>query len=173
MKSKAYFQYYETFEALLEKITDKEKRESLREKIINYGLYGTEPEKMSEIEDMAWTICRELIDQQRHRREVNAGNAAGKRKSEPEKKKEPEKKFIKPTLEEVKAYCSEKGYKINIQQFMSYYDANGWKVGRNPMKSWQAAVQSWSARDKATGKAGTMWAKGAPDSETRSYEDLF
>lgn len=80
---KAYFQYYETFETILEKIKDCEEREFMRKTIINYGLYGTEPQSFySESMEMAWTICKDLIDQQQHRREVNAANRAGK-KAEP------------------------------------------------------------------------------------------
>ena len=73
---KAYFQYYETFENILKKIKDIEEREHMRKTIINYGLYGTLPAGLSELEEMAWTICKDLIDQQYHRREVNAANRA-------------------------------------------------------------------------------------------------
>lgn len=74
---KAYFQYYETFENVLEKIKDIEEREHMRKTIINYGLHGTLPAGLSELEEMAWTICKDLIDQQQHRREVNAANRTG------------------------------------------------------------------------------------------------
>ena len=53
-------------------------------------------------------------------------------------------KFIPPTLEEVKAFIQEKGYKVNALKFYSYYSSNGWKVGKNPMKSWKQAVVSWN-----------------------------
>ena len=80
---KAYFQYYETFETIIEKIKDIEEREWLRKVIINYGLHGLEPDTFfSEALEIAWTICKDLIDQQHHRREVNAANRAGK-KAEP------------------------------------------------------------------------------------------
>ena len=191
---KAYFQYYETFENILEKIKDIEEREHMRKTIINYGLYGTLPAGLSELEEMAWTICKDLIDQQHHRREVNAANRAGK-KAEPETNKEnlavepqteekpaqeiqqekPERKnFVKPTVEEIAAYCKEKNYNINAQQFFNYYESNGWKIGRNAMKSWQAAVQNWNIRDKANNKqAGTMWANNSTDADTAGYDDLF
>ncbi len=55
----------------------------------------------------------------------------------------PVKKFIPPTIEEVKVYCSERGNNVNPEQFVSYYTANGWKVGKNPMKDWKAAVRTW------------------------------
>ena len=188
---KAYFQYYETFEIVIEKIKDIEEREWLRKVIINYGLHGTAPESFnSEALEIAWTICQDLIDQQIHRREVNAANRAGK-KSEPETNKEnlaaepqPEEKpaqekpkrknFVKPTVEEIAAYCKEKKYTVNAQQFFNYYESNGWKIGRNAMKSWQAAVQNWNTREKANNKAaGTMWANNSTDADTSSYEAYF
>ena len=186
---KAYFQYYETFENVLEKIKDIEEREHMRKTIINYGLRGTLPAGLSELEEMAWTICKDLIDQQQHRREVNAANRAGK-KAEPATNKEnsetkkPEqeiqqekpkaKKFIKPTVEEIAAFCKEKKYNVNAQQFFNYYESNGWKIGRNAMKSWQAAVQNWNTREKANNKAaGTMWENNSTDADTAGYEDLF
>ena len=186
---KAYFQYYETFENVLEKIKDIEEREHMRKTIINYGLYGILPAGLSELEEMAWTICKDLIDQQHHRREVNAANRAGK-KAEPatteenSETKKPEqeiqqekpkaKKFIKPTVEEIAAFCKEKKYNVNAQQFFNYYESNGWKIGRNAMKSWQAAVQNWNTREKANNKAaGTMWENNSTDADTAGYEDLF
>ena len=192
---KAYFQYYETFEIVIEKIKDIEEREWLRKVIIQYGLHGTAPESFnSEALEIAWTICKDLIDQQIHRREVNAANRAGK-KAEPETNKEnpaaepqPEEKpaqeiqqekpkrknFVKPTVEEIAAFCKEKKYTVSAQQFFNYYESNGWKIGRNAMKSWQAAVQNWNTRDKANKKAtGTIWANNSTDADTAGYEDLF
>ena len=191
---KAYFQYYETFENILEKIKDIEEREFMRKTIINYGLYGTLPAGLSELEEMAWTICKDLIDQQHHRREVNAANRAGKKaepatneensaiEPQPEEKpaqeiqpeKPKRKNFVKPTVEEIEAFCKEKKYTVNAQQFFNYYESNGWKIGRNAMKSWQAAVQNWNTRDKANKKAtGTMWANNSTDADTSSYEAYF
>ena len=192
---KAYFQYYETFEIVIEKIKDIEEREWLRKVIIQYGLHGIEPETFySEALEIAWTICKDLIDQQHHRREVNAANRAGKKAepatneenlaAEPQPEEKPaqeiqpekpkRKNFVKPTVEEIAAYCKEKNYNINAQQFFNYYESNGWKIGRNAMKSWQAAVQNWNMRDKTNNKAaGTMWANNSTDADTSSYEAYF
>lgn len=53
------------------------------------------------------------------------------------------KRFEKPTLSEVKAYCIERGNKVDAQHFYDYYESNGWKVGKNSMKNWEAAVRTW------------------------------
>ena len=53
------------------------------------------------------------------------------------------KRFIKPSLNEVKTYCQERQNNVDAERFVDYYEANGWKVGKNPMKDWKAAVRTW------------------------------
>ena len=47
--------------------------------------------------------------------------------------------FVKPTVDEVAAHVREKGYTFDPVAFWNYYESNGWKVGRNTMKSWTSA----------------------------------
>ena len=54
-----------------------------------------------------------------------------------------ERKFKKPSLEEVKDYCNERNNNVNAEQFIDFYESNGWKVGKNPMKDWKACVRTW------------------------------
>ena len=49
----------------------------------------------------------------------------------------------KPTLDEVAAYCAERHNNVNPNKWYDYYSANGWKVGKNPMKDWKACVRTW------------------------------
>ena len=51
--------------------------------------------------------------------------------------------FCPPTPEEVRTYCLGRGKGIDPEVWMAHYQANGWKVGRNPMKDWRAAVRTW------------------------------
>ena len=60
----------------------------------------------------------------------------------------PSKKFKKPTLEEVQAYCKERKSSISAEYFYDYYESNGWKVGKNPMKDWKATLRRWELRDR-------------------------
>ena len=66
-------------------------------------------------------------------------------------------RMARPTVEEVRAYCDEKGYRdVDPQQFVDYYESVGWVVGksRKPMKSWKGAIGSmWHGRDKPGGEA--------------------
>ena len=57
-------------------------------------------------------------------------------------------RFRPPTIAEVKAYCDERKNTINPEAFIDYYTANGWKVGKNPMKDWKAAVRQWERTEK-------------------------
>ena len=52
-------------------------------------------------------------------------------------------RFVRPTVEEVRAYCAERGSDVDADKFCSYYDSKGWVVGKSPMKDWHAAVRSW------------------------------
>jgi predicted phage replisome organizer len=59
-------------------------------------------------------------------------------------------KFIPPTLEEVKAYCSERRNNVDPERFIDFYSAKGWMVGRNKMQDWKAAIRTWEKpREKA------------------------
>lgn len=57
-------------------------------------------------------------------------------------------KFSPPTVNEVKTYCQEQGYSVDAERFVSYYESNGWMVGRNKMKNWQAAVRNWNGKEQ-------------------------
>ena len=61
-------------------------------------------------------------------------------------------RFTPPTVDEVSTYATERGYNISADRFVDYYTANGWRVGKNPMKDWRAAVRSWAARDQGESK---------------------
>lgn len=53
--------------------------------------------------------------------------------------------FQKPSLDDVKSYCLERKNKVDPNKWLSYYESNGWKIGRNPMKDWRAAVRTWES----------------------------
>ena len=55
--------------------------------------------------------------------------------------------FTPPTVEEIAAYCTERGNGVNPQQFFDFYESKGWMVGKNRMKDWKAAVRTWERRD--------------------------
>lgn len=64
------------------------------------------------------------------------------------------KKFVKPTTEEIAAYCSERQNTVSPGRFFDYYEARGWLVGKSPMKDWRAAVRTWEANNFTRGDHG-------------------
>jgi hypothetical protein len=70
-------------------------------------------------------------------------------------------RFAPPTLAEVSAYCNERGNHVDPERFVDFYTSNGWKVGKNSMKDWKAAVRTWEKDDKPqakqTGKMTTFY----------------
>ena len=73
----------------------------------------------------------------------------------------PAKRFVKPSVDQVRAYCAEKGYPVDAQRFFDYYESNGWMVGKNHMKDWQAAVRNWNQRDRHGGQSGPVIKKNS------------
>lgn len=59
------------------------------------------------------------------------------------KESKEEKNIIPPTLEMIKNYCVKRENNIDPDKFFNYYESNGWKVGKNPMKNWQSAIINW------------------------------
>ena len=65
----------------------------------------------------------------------------------------------RPTLDEVRAKIIERGYSVDAEAFWNYYESNGWKVGKNPMKKWESALVTWQRKEneykiKRYGKTG-------------------
>lgn len=64
------------------------------------------------------------------------------------------KRPIRPTVEEVREYCTARGNSVDAEQFVDFYASKGWKVGNAPMKDWKACVRTWEKREqKQTAKA--------------------
>lgn len=57
-------------------------------------------------------------------------------------------KSIHPSLDEVITYCEERKNDVDPEKWYDHYSANGWKVGKNPMKDWKAAVRTWERNDE-------------------------
>ena len=90
------------------------------------------------------------------------------------------KRFTAPTKEEVIAYCKERGNRVDPERFIDYYTSNGWKVGKNPMKDWKAAVRTWERSEPKQGRMSAKWQdhydKWHPECErggsVAKYEDI-
>ena len=77
-------------------------------------------------------------------------------------KPKPQKKFTPPTTGQVRAYCEEKGYKLDAEAFVSHYNSNGWRVGKNSMKCWKSAIVTWVKRTHNESGKGTGSSADSP-----------
>ena len=115
--------------------------------------------------------CPEAVQEMSPDNRDNNGTRVEKRREDKSNKAPPDasasdtppKKFVKPTLAEVTAYCLERGRGINPEAWLAHYEANGWKCGRHPMKNWRAAVVKWESSE---------WAPKAEVSRVPTIEDM-
>ena len=56
-------------------------------------------------------------------------------------------RFTPPTVEEVAAYCKERGNQVDPESFVNFYESKNWMIGKNKMKNWKAAVITWEKRE--------------------------
>ena len=91
--------------------------------------------------------------------------------------KEKKSPFKKPTVVEIYDYACEKLSNDDAlkftEKFHAHYEANGWKVGRNQMKDWKAAVRKWDLTTFVTTNQHTKIKNGKFDSDAaqRIYND--
>ena len=137
------------------------------------GTYSLKSELVSQLSDTCQSTVSQLTDKCQHRLgkdsigkdsiEIGKGSAEGNAKRT---------RFVPPTIEEVKKYCSERNNNVNAERFIDYYTANGWQVGRNKMKDWKATVRTWEQNgyDAPAKSKNDGWCFSA---EEDTLDDLF
>ena len=94
------------------------------------------------------------------------------------------KTFVPPSYDDVASYIKKKGYTVDPKRFIYYYTANGWMINKNPMRNWQAAVDSWQLKEQPSSTQGNYTFNNTPrtppvervivggvDVERRTYTD--
>lgn len=93
-------------------------------------------------------------DKTQNGRETDANRTQnGQTKERKEGKRNISNIFVPPSVDEVKAYCEEKGYSVDPDQFVDFYESKGWMVGKSKMKDWKASVRTWQ-RNHRTDSGG-------------------
>ena len=115
---------------------DEHTRESTRKRVAAHR----ERQKQAQIEEKRYSnvTCNGEIEIEKEiEKDIDKDKKSNKGKN----------KFSPPTLEEVQAYCFERGNNVNPQKWYDHYTSNGWMVGRTKMKDWKAAVRTWENND--------------------------
>ncbi len=118
---------------------------------------------VSEARSKAAKASKSSKCEQMQQMQANAANASKSSKDKDEDKdkdKDEDKKgngaraarFTPPSIEEVAAYCQERGNGVDAARFVDFYSSKGWMVGKTKMKDWKAAIRNWerSSDAKAT-----------------------
>ena len=105
------------------------------------------------------SLCDRIVRESDTEKEIDKDKDKDKEKDINAKYK---RRFVRPTLEEVTAYCLERGKGVDPQKWYDHYTANGWLVGKNPMKDWKAAVRTWE-RSADNGKSRSVSFTPYPD----------
>lgn len=83
------------------------------------------------------------------------------------------KRFAPPTRQEVVDYMFGRdntyAHGEESEKFIDYYTANGWKVGKNPMKDWKAAIRNWMKNNYAKQQR----VQTAADRRSERWENTF
>ena len=109
--------------------------------IENYAFYNDVQNAKGQKKDEKRTVCGQFADTNNNdNNDNNIYNNKNARARE---------RFVAPTIDEVRAYCTERNNSVDAQRFVDYYTANGWMVGKNKMKNWQAAVRTWERQGTA------------------------
>lgn len=103
-----------------------------------------------------------VIEKEKESKEKEIAHPSTEPKSTQPEEPHP-KKFQRPTLEQVQAHVSVKGLDVDPERFCAYYDSVGWKIGKQSMKSWQAALRTWDLKAK----------KDKKEAASTSYQNDF
>lgn len=79
--------------------------------------------------------------------------------------------FVKPTIQEIQDHIIEKGYTFDAEAFYAFYESNGWKVGKNPMKNWKAACTTWAKNRNNNNNNGNYGRETITDKIRRTVEE--
>lgn len=114
--------------------------------IVNYGVYQ-DPKSYegNNVKSMKVTT-----KEQRKESEGNNKNKKIKKNNKNDKREgQAPRSFLPPSRQDIEAYCKDKGYYIDAQLFIDYYDARDWTLGKGQkMSNWKSAVNAWVRRER-------------------------
>ena len=182
-----YLKVFTDFMEVLEPLSDGAAGRLFRAMLL-YARDGSEPTLKGK-EAVAWTVARQHIDREaetyaRKTKHLKQGHVSVTEKkvsvSEQDKEKDKyndkdkdkdifsqaEKKETHPTLEEIDRYIQQTHLSTDGQHFYDYYEANGWRMGQNPMRDWKAALRAWA-------RNAPLAPRPAPAKEQPTDRELF
>ena len=173
-----YLKIFTDFMDVVEPLSDEE-RGRLFMAMLGYALDGRDP-VLTGNERFLWTVAKQHINREvaaymTKVKNLRRGNGPESEEKNPESEEDndkyndnnkyknndndslsiggagaPDKREKKPTLEEVMLYAQEAGLSTDAEYFYNYYAANGWRIGKSPMRDWKAALRVWARKETAS-----------------------
>ena len=195
------FTFYRSYYEALKNLPEKERAKVLFA-ILEYALDEQEQNKLEGVCAACFLLIRPTLDSGRikaanrknktktneEQNENKAETKSEQNRKEKEKEREVEverendssppkapvaaRRFTPPTVEDVAAYCRERGSNVDAQRFVDFYASKGWKVGNAGMKDWHAAVRNWESRDNRMPAAGAGGAHGTTNPFLQLAQEL-
>lgn len=85
---------------------------------------------------------------------------------------EKSKTFQKPTILEIKEYCKERNNSVNAERFYHFYEAKNWYIGKNKMKNWKSAINTWEQSDKQNSSNSKNDIRGAQKTNYKPFPEI-
>ena len=194
------FTFYQSFAKAVSRIKSKAARCDAYDVIINYALYGIEPdlEKVSDSAAMAFDLIKPNLDASRRKAEngkagglrkqteskpqANGKQTASKKENEKENKKEGKKEKEKenecyPTREEVRAYAKSRNSSVDPDRFYDYFTADPsrpWVDGKGqPVKNWKQKFITWEGRGNDAGRSNHSSAEDSTTAGAEKWGNLY
>ena len=167
-----YLKVFTDFLDVVEPLDDEECGR-LFKAMLGYSLDGREPQ-LTGNERFLWVVARQHMDREaevyeKKVKHLKRGNVPVTEKkgsvSEQDKDKEkdndkdkdkdslslggagaPEEREKRPTLSEVMEFSQREGIQTDVEYFFNYYEANGWHMGKQPIRDWRAALKAWALK---------------------------
>ena len=194
------FTFYQSFAKAISRIKSKAARCDAYDVIVNYALYGIEPDldKVSDSAAMAFDLIKPNLDASRRKAEngkaggqrkqteskpqANGKQTASKKENEKENKKEGKKEKEKenecyPTREEVRAYAKSRNSSVDPDRFYDYFTADPsrpWVDGKGqPVKNWKQKFITWEGRGNDAGRSNHSSAEDSTTAGAEKWGNLY
>ena len=194
------FTFYQSFAKAISRIKSKAARCDAYDVIVNYALYGIEPDldKVSDSAAMAFDLIKPNLDASRRKAEngkaggqrkqteskpqANGKQTASKKENEKENKKEGKKEKEKenecyPTREEVRAYAKSRNSSVDPDRFYDYFTADPsrpWVDGKGqPVKNWKQKFITWEGRGNDAGRSNPRSSEDSTESGAAKWGNLY
>lgn len=125
-----------------------------------------------EYSDVSQNVSIDIRDKDNRYKEIDTRDKEINNNTPPKSPSRGKGVFVKPSVDEVKAYCEERNNGIDAEAFIDFYESKGWKIGKDSMKDWKAAVRNWERRHDSAGAGKQSGTSGSTPKVPGKYDGV-